>query len=55
VNPNRGDTLEQLLKEYRRRRLQPAKQELHNQLNAVNDHARAVELLRRLQDHSASK
>jgi len=55
ANPDRDATLRQLLAEYRRRRRQPEKQELHNQLNAVNDHARAVELLRRLQDHSASK
>ncbi len=55
ANPDRDATLRLLLAEYRRRRLQPEKQELHNQLHAVNDHARAVELLRRLQDHSASK
>lgn len=39
----------QLLEEYRRRhRLEPVKQELHNQLHAATDHAAAVELLRRL-------
>jgi DNA primase len=54
ANPNREATLRQLLAEFRRRRLQPEKQELHNQLNAVSDHAQAVELLRRLQEHTAS-
>jgi DNA primase len=49
ANPDRGATLRQLLAEFRRRRLQPVKQELQNQLSAVSDHARAVELLRRLQ------
>ncbi|HKI34422.1 MAG TPA: DNA primase [Gemmataceae bacterium] len=49
ANPNRDATLRQLLAEFRRRRLQPVKQELQNQLNAVSDHAQAVELLRRLQ------
>ena len=49
ANPDRGATLRQLLAEFRRRRLQPVRQELQNQLSAVSDHARAVELLRRLQ------
>ncbi len=51
ANPNRDATLRQLLAEFRRRRLQPLRQELQNQLGAVSDHAEAVELLRRLQDH----
>jgi DNA primase len=51
ANPDRGATLRQLLIEFRRRRLQPVKQELQNQLSAVSDHAQAVELLRRLQGH----
>jgi DNA primase len=54
ANPDRAGTLRQLLAEFRRRRLQPAKQELQSQLSAVSDHAQAVELLRRLQDHTAS-
>jgi DNA primase len=54
ANPDRAATLRQLLAEFRRRRLQPVKQELQNQLNAVSDHAQAVELLRRLQDHTAN-
>src|SRR5262249_11931764 len=54
ANPNRDATLRQLLAEFRRRRLQPVKQELQNQLNAVSDHAQAVELLRRLQEHTAN-
>jgi DNA primase len=54
ANPDRGATLRQLLAEFRRRRLQPVKQELQNQLNAVSDHDEAVELLRRLQEHTAN-
>jgi DNA primase len=54
ANADRGATLRQLLAEFRRRRLQPAKLELQNQLSAVSDHARAVELLRRLQEDTAS-
>jgi DNA primase len=49
ANPDREATLIQLLSEFRRRRHQPRKLELQNQLNAVSDHAQAVELLRRLQ------
>jgi DNA primase len=48
---DRPGCLRQLLDEFRRRRLLPAKQELHNQLHAVSNHTQAVELLRRLQDH----
>ncbi len=51
ANPNPAECLRQLLEEFRRRRLQPVKQELHSQLNAISDHAQAVELLRRLQNH----
>ena len=40
--------------EFRRRRAQPAKQELHNQLHAANDHTEAVELLRRLQEQTVN-
>jgi DNA primase len=54
ANPDRGATLRQLLAEFRRRRLQPVKQELQNQLNAASNHEEAVELLRRLQEHTAS-
>ncbi len=49
ANPDRGATLRQLLAEFRRRRLQPVKQDIQNQLSAVSDHNQAVELLRRLQ------
>jgi DNA primase len=49
ANPNRDATLRQLLTEFRRRRFQPVKQELQNQLTAASDHEQAVELLRRLQ------
>jgi DNA primase len=51
ANPDPAECLRQLLAEFRRRRLQPVKQELHSQLNAISDHAQAVELLRRLQSH----
>jgi len=54
ANPDRGATLRQLLAEFRRRRLQPVKQEIQSQLNAASDHAEAVELLRRLQEHTAN-
>jgi DNA primase len=54
ANPDRGATLRQLLAEFRRRRLQPEKQELQNRLNAASNHEEAVELLRRLQEHTAS-
>jgi DNA primase len=46
--------LRQLMDEFRRLRALPAKKELHNPLHAVSDHSAAVELLRRLQDHTAS-
>ncbi len=49
ANPNRDATLKQLLAEFRRRRLQPVKQELQNQLQAVSDHDQALDLLRRVQ------
>jgi DNA primase len=51
ANPDPAECLRLLLAEFRRRRLQPVKQELHSQLNAISDHAQAVELLRRLQNH----
>lgn len=44
--------LRQLLLEFRKRRLAPEKQELHNQLQAAADDATAIELLRQLQQHS---
>jgi DNA primase len=46
--------LQDLLAEFRRRRAQPAKQELQNQLHAANDHTEAVELLRRLQEQTVN-
>jgi DNA primase len=49
ANPNPAECLRQLLAEFRRRRLQPVKQQLHSQLNGTSDHAQALELLRRLQ------
>jgi DNA primase len=46
--------LQDLLTEFRRRRAQPAKQELQNQLHAANDHTEAVELLKRLQEQTVN-
>jgi DNA primase len=46
--------LQDLLTEFRRRRAQPAKLELQNQLHAANDHTEAVELLRRLQEQTVN-
>jgi DNA primase len=54
VHPDRPGWLQRLVAEFRRRRLLPVKEKLHNQLHAVSDHAQAVELLRRLQDHTAT-
>ncbi len=53
-HPDRAGWLKRVVDEFRRKRLRPVKQELHNQLHAVSDHARAVELLRQLQNHTAS-
>jgi DNA primase len=50
MNPDRESWLRQLLAEFRRRRqIEPVQQEIKNQLHAAQDHATAVELLRRLQ------
>lgn len=46
--------LEELLAEFRRRRNEPARQEIQNQLHAAGDHTEAVELLRRLQAQTVS-
>ncbi len=51
-NPNRLAWLEGLLAEFRKRREQARKQELHNQLHAARDDAAARELLRQLQNSS---
>ena len=53
ANRDHARWLRQLMEEFRRRRLLPLKQELHNQLHAVSDHAQALELLRRVQNHTA--
>jgi DNA primase len=50
--PERPARLRQLLAEFRKRRLAPEKQQLHNQLQAVGDDAQAIELLRQLQQHT---
>lgn len=52
ANRDHARWLRQLMEEFRRRRLLPLKQELHNQLHAVSDHAQALELLRRVQNHT---
>jgi DNA primase len=49
---DRRSRLGQLLAEYRKRRLEPHKQELQNQLHAAADHTEAVALLRQLQQHT---
>jgi DNA primase len=48
--PDRPEKLKQLFLEFRKRRLEPVKQELQNQLHAARDHKEAVELLRQLQN-----
>ena len=53
ANLDRAGWLQQLLAEFRKRRALPEKQELQNQLQAANDHAAAVELLRQLQNQTA--
>ena len=47
--PDRDAALRQLLAEFRKRRAEPRKQELQNQLHAASDHTEAVALLRQLQ------
>jgi DNA primase len=49
AHPNREVWLRELLAHFRGRRAKTMKQELQNQLHAANDHAAALELLRRLQ------
>jgi DNA primase len=44
--------LRQILARFQEQRLRPVTQELHSQLNAVRDEGTAMELLRRLQNHS---
>lgn len=41
----------QLMEQFRKRRTDPAKLAIHNQLQAANDHELALELLRKLQTH----
>jgi DNA primase len=50
-NPDRPGWLQQIVAEFRRRRLlQPKQQEIKNQLHAANDHMTALGLLRQLQN-----
>jgi hypothetical protein len=39
------------MEQFRKRRTDPAKLAIHNQLQAANDHEQALELLRKLQTH----
>jgi len=50
--PDRARSLQQLLAEFRKRREEPKRQEIQNQLHAACDHTEAVALLKRLQQHS---
>jgi DNA primase len=54
ANADRRSCLEKLLAEFRRRQVEPVKQELQNQLQAASDHTEAVELLRQLQHRTVS-
>jgi DNA primase len=53
ANPDRAAWLRQLLARFRERRLRPARQELHTQLQATTDEARILELLRQLQNRQS--
>ncbi len=48
ANPDRPGCLRLLLRRFQERRLRRARQELHDQLHAAQDHAQALELLRQL-------
>jgi hypothetical protein len=53
TNPDRSGSLQRIMEEFRRKReIAPKQQELKNQLRAANDHAAAVDLLRRLQNQN---
>jgi DNA primase len=54
LHPDKEAWLQGLLAGFRRKRGEPLKEELHNQLQAAGDHTEAVELLRRLQQQSLS-
>jgi DNA primase len=53
--PDRPARLQRLAGEFRKRRLESAKQELQNQLHAAKDHTEGVELLRQLQNQVSSE
>jgi DNA primase len=53
MNPDRAAWHQRLLAEFRKRRVEPEIRELQNQLQAANDHATAIELLRQLQNQSS--
>jgi len=54
LHSNPRTWLDDLLAEFRRRRREPVRQDLQNQLQATIDHTEAVELLRRLQTQTVS-
>jgi DNA primase len=53
MNPDRQACLRQLLARFQERRLRPVKKELQTQLNAADDPATFLELLRHLQNQSS--
>lgn len=53
MHPDRQTWLRQILARFQERRLRPVTQELHTRLNAVNDPAAELELLRQLQNQSS--
>ncbi len=52
ANPDRPAWLQLILAEFQKRRVEPEKQKIQNQLQAAIDHTEAVELLRQLQKRS---
>ena len=47
-----AEALDDILARFRQRRALPEKQELQNRLQAVSDHAQALELLRQLKNRT---
>jgi DNA primase len=52
MNPDRAKWLADILAGFRRQRELPEKQELRNQLQAADDHTKALDLLRQLQNRT---
>jgi DNA primase len=55
MNANPAAWLQELFVEFRQRQVKPVKQNLHNQLHSVDDHATAIERLRQLQNAETSE